>query len=335
MLTVAQKEASAKPPQGKNLAALQVKATEQKVRSKEQSIADIIGDGGFKKLSASQAGLLYRECHYENQTRDLGPGGQQHMQVLADLMKRDEWRERDAIQFARLNGKYIIVNGHHRLGGQEQSGKTIEWTLVVYDCNTIGDVAKLYTKFDTNVRTRTNQQVLNALDLSNSLGLSKTLVERLYSAVPLIACNLNTSKTYYDPMVQKLIDRRVEWLEHLAPQARIYEECVQNAERDLKSRLFAHGPLAVAMFTIKHQLPKAREFWTGVADNDGLRRGDPRHTYVTTLNSGRRDHSGTAWMSASLAATAWNAYYDDRRITFLRTVQGAAIRVSGTPLAKA
>lgn len=330
MLNVAQKEADAKPkvpPRGNHLAALKMKST-------EQSIAEIIGDGGFKKLSASQAGFLYRECHYEMQNRDLLQGGKEHILVLADIMKRGEWRERDAIQFARLDGKFIIINGHHRLAAQEHAGVALEWVIVVYDCLDAGDVAKLYTKFDTNARVRSNTQVLGALNLSDEIGLSRAFIERVYSAIPLLAANLRTGLADRVPLISRAIDRRVEWLRHIAAEARLYENAIRKADSSLRSKLLVQGPVCVGLLTFKHCPDKAEVFWSGIAENDGLRRGDPRHAYVNAIRDIRRSHKGSAWLSVGLAATAWNAFYANRSLTQVRVTPGMQVRVLGTPLAK-
>jgi hypothetical protein len=74
----------------------------------------------------------------------------------------------------------------------------------------------------------------------------------------------------------------------------------------------------------------AEEFWRGAARNDGLRKGDPRHTYVRTVLVPSAVN-GTAWRTASTAAVAWNAFFRKRELHVLRPNENRKIAILGTP----
>lgn len=308
--------------------------TAAKVKTTFDVIRDILRDGGPVKISASQAGLIYRECRYWNQDRDLKKAGQDHIKVLTEMMRRGDWREKDTLQFACLDGSYTILNGHHRLGAQEASGKTLLWNVTVYQASDIAAIDKLYTTFDTNVRMRSNEQILNALDLTDELGLPRQMVEALYRAVPLVNENLKTGAKDRDVVTRNAINQRVAFMRNLAPQARLLEQCIEKAAVNLKKRLMSQGAFSVALITLKYQEATAVEFWRGVAENDGLRVGDPRRAYVTSLLETAR-FGNSAKNTVAVAAAAWNAWYSKRRANFFKPGSATTIRLLGTPLDKA
>jgi hypothetical protein len=94
---------------------------------------------------------------------------------------------------------------------------------------------------------------------------------------------------------------------------------IERAKALLQKRgLLTPSVVAVALLTLRDQPAKAKEFWDGVAMDDGLRRGDPRHTLVKTLRD--RPLRGSHSEGGRIASTAWNAYYSNRELTFIRIV---------------
>ena len=94
-------------------------------------------------------------------------------------------------------------------------------------------------------------------------------------------------------------------------------------------RLVSSQAVAVALVTIKHQREKAEAFWTGLAKDDGLRRNDPRKALLIDFGNrewGRKSSDGC--VSTSLA---WNAYFSGRALSQIKIVNGAGVRILGTP----
>lgn len=288
---------------------------------------------GFVLLSSADAGKLLAACRYERQVRDLTAGGKKHASVLADIMKRGAWRAKDKLDFALVNGKYVIVNGHHRLTAQAISGVTIEWTVVIHDCSNMEAVADLYYSFDTNLRIRSRQNILSATGIAEEMDLPATALSALYLAIPLIEANFDFSRAVRDPIIERVIDRRLERMRGLRKETAEFDAAIEGAPHRLKKRLRQQGPMSVALMAFRHQPDAAAEFWSGIAENDGLRRGDPRHTYLRFLNAeiGVGKKSGSAEDSARAAATAWNAFFEGRQITFIKTTSGP-LRIAGTPI---
>lgn len=294
-----------------------------------RSRLDSVVRDGFVTMTAGDAAMVLANCRYP-QKRDIVQAGNDHKQVLAEIMKRGNWRAKDKIDFARVNGKLLLLNGHHRLGGQAMSGKSIEWTIVIHDCKTQDEAEALYYSFDTNTRARSNATILNAISFDEKLGVSKSLSEALYRAAPFLASGLHFGRVGRDVLADRLIDRRLDAVLQFAEEARIYEKCIASAPPRVKIKLLTAGALTVALVTIRHRREAAVEFWTGVAENDGLRKGDPRHTYLNALMSNSR-RGGMAAATACLAALAWRHYYNGTTCAYLRVVESPQPAIAGTP----
>lgn len=287
---------------------------------------------GFVTFTPGDAELVLRECRYERQTRDLTAQGSTHIAVLADIMTRHQWRDYDKLDFAVVGGKVILINGHHRLGAQVASKKAINWIVVLHDCQTMAEVAELYYTFDTNNRVRGYGTILDVVGAADLLGVAKGTADAVFRAVPLIAANFDFAKSAQDPVVNRVIDRRMELVKAFQKEAIDWEKAVAGTTAALRKRLTTQGALAVALMTFRYAKDDADSFWGGVAENDGLKKGDPRHTYVNVLLQGGT-RIGTSQATARQAAVAWNAWVSGRELTFIRTTE-APLRILRTPVGR-
>ena len=94
------------------------------------------------------------------------------------------------------------------------------------------------------------------------------------------------------------------------------------------------GVMAVALYTLRHQPARAHEFWHGVAGNDGLRKGDPRAALIADLLFNRTLNVGSHRQKVQQPALAWNAFCEGRDLKIIKCIDGAALTLWGTPLAK-
>jgi hypothetical protein len=249
------------------------------------------------------------------------------------MMRRNLWRPHDKLDFARLpDGTLILVNGHHRLSAQEQAGRPIEWTVVIHDCPSTQAVGKLYHDFDTNIRLRSDNQILGAEGLSGELRVSPTVAAAVFGAIPVIAAGLNTSKKARDLVSERIYDVRFDLVREHADAARAFEACLEPAEWDLKRRILRNGSTAVALVTLRHAKRKAEAFWSLIAEDNNLERGHPCHTFIKTIRSNAA--GTTAWFSAAWAAAAWNAYMRGDHPRFFQIGEPRPIKVIGTPFEK-
>lgn len=306
-------------------------ATVTKLEPRVQRDLSFIQEG-FVEFSAVQANTVLMECPFDGQRKI----GKDHVKVLADMMKRDKWEAKDKLDFAMLHGQPILVNGYHRMHAQVSCGKAIRWTVVIHQCATMDQVRNLYYRFDTNTRLRAPTQILNAVDFAERNALSKTMAQALYRAVPLIANDFSDAPKDRDILTAKVTDRRIAFAKEYLQAAQKYEEAISGSIVGFKSKFYSAGVCAVALVTFRFQPIAAMEFWTGVALNDGLRRGDPRQTLNNYLTANSvRGNGGRITRSAFGPSIAWNAYYDERELQIIKIYEGREISIDGTPWERA
>jgi len=288
---------------------------------------------GTVKLSASQMHLIMRTCVHPTQAkiRNLDkPSARQHIAVLADLMKRGDWLPRRQIDFALLDGWLWLMNGNHRGEAQVLSGQTIEWTIEITPVVSEVQLHRLFYKFDTNTRGRSDRQILAAVGFSGKADLPHEIRKSLYSAALTLLHDFDLQKRKTDPIHSRNIDRRLQMAQAWIREAVIFAECIDPAEPKLKKKLRASGVMAIALATLRYQRERAIEFWSSVAANDGLRKLDPRHTLVTDLLT-RNYRGGTAKQIVVVPALAWNAWFAGETRKSLRVTDNSKVVILGTP----
>lgn len=97
-----------------------------------------------------------------------------------------------------------------------------------------------------------------------------------------------------------------------------------------KKQLCRAAVASVAFVTLHHCGGKAEEFWSGVANDDGLKRGDPRKALLKELLKGEANRLPRHARSI-IPATAWNAWHRGDEIAFIRVSTSSRLRIRGTP----
>lgn len=289
----------------------------------KQEVLDFLYEG-FCRISAVEMNRVLQVCQYEHQRAV----NQNHVAVLADLMKRDRWQPKSQIDFAVLDGKYILINGYHRAYAQVRSGKPIEWSVVFHKCRNEAALRELYFAFDTNIRIRGTHDILRANEFADTHGVGRVMAEALYRAVPFIASGFETNPKKKNLLVAKQVDRRLEVAGDYAKAAARYEACLEGLGGVRKKKLLSGSVTAVAVITLRYQSAKAWEFWTGVANNDGLKRGDPRQALINDMMT---REGGTPVTTFAPAMIAWNAYFADRDLKLIKVLDSFVPSIAGTP----
>jgi hypothetical protein len=198
----------------------------------ESTLVKTLVRQGFVRWTSKEAALVLGETAFPGQTRHLKSAGQEHIKVLAEMMRRDLWRPFDKLDFSRLpDGRLILVNGHHRLSAQELAQRTIEWAVVIHDRGTMEEVSQLYHDFDTNVRLRTQDQIIDASGLDDELGLSKKIATAVFTAVPLIATGLDPSKASRDLLTERIYGLRYSLVKEYRDAAKALELALKSCRR--------------------------------------------------------------------------------------------------------
>lgn len=282
---------------------------------------------GDMEISAALGQRIIDEARFDGQ-RNID-----RIYVLKHLenISRGQWF-RSAIAFCIVDGKLYLVNGWHRIFALVESKKTLPFSIVLHECEDLYDVASIYARYDSVQRARTSAHIVDAYKLDARLGVSSVVAKAVYGVTPLLLNDLrpiyHNDPTSLTAKVQIGInDIRLGLALKYESEARAYEAILSKVKGRWKKLLLSVNVLAVALVTLKHQREKAAFFWTGVAEDNGLLKGDPRKALVDYL----KDNGGEN--TPMIAGQAWNAFYRGTAlVTVRRRKDDNTVRILGTPI---
>lgn len=292
--------------------------------SDQQGVRDFLTEG-VTRLTPLEMNRALQNCGYEHQ-RTIS---ERHVLVLADLMRRDKWQSKSQIDFAVLDGQFILINGYHRAYAQVRSGKTIVWNIALHQVKSESDLRSLYYAFDTNVRPRTARDILNAAEFGTVTGATGEIAKSLYAAVPYLANKFVMDKNNRNFLVERQVDRRLEIASQYAKAALRLEAAIEGMPGNRRIKFKSGAVTAVAVATFRYQGDTAWTFWNGVANLDGLKRGDPRLALASDFMS--RKVNSAKLESIAPAIIAWNAFYNERQLQLIKVLDSFVPVIDGTP----
>jgi hypothetical protein len=282
---------------------------------------------GRLNVTPAFAGRVLAEMNYEAQ-RALSP---LHVAFLADHMRRGTFRPGSQIAFAKLGEKLILTNGQHRLQAVVDSGRPVEFQILIQELETPEQLAAAYYTFDRGARARGIGDVLSSVGIVEKHGIPKRVANAVFQAYPMLVSGFESSHSVGDPAARN-DDVRLVALENWWPLATAFYKLTDAAPRWAKERLTTSQGVAAGMVTIKYQPKAAEAFWSGVAEDSGLQRDDPRKTLLT-------DMASRAWRRSSLdgchvVASAWNAFFEGRPLKIIRVHDRSRLAFAGTPIGR-
>lgn len=287
-------------------------------------LENIIKEGRFK-LTADLASRILEEAAVPWQRKIEKP----HTDLFVDAIRRGTYYP-SQVAFGRLNGRLFYVNGYHRASALVEAGGAIDVQILIIDVESEDDLRALYHRFDVLERKRSLTEILQAMKVGEDHDISKGGARSCYQAVGLIINNFRNLHYLNDPIKARSVDKRMDAARTWWPYMVEYERCIQAAPSHVKAKLLRYGCAAVGLVTLRYQPEEAGKFWVGLAENDGLAKGDPRSTLLIDMNT-RRLAATASNQAALTAALAWNAYFENRRLAIIKIAQGAKIRIAGTP----
>lgn len=280
---------------------------------------------GRLAVGPALASQILADHNYDRQ-RSLRPG---HVAELAGLMRRKAFLPGSQIAFARVGKQLFLINGQHRLNAVVEAGREVEFQVMIVGCRNMEDVARHYYTFDRLVTARSDADVLKAVRIPETHGISPSMARGVWQAVPLIEHDFERVNYAHDPE-RRDDDRRLglcaPWWQH----AGTLEAILQKAPAWVRKRMLNPQAVAVALVLLRDQPQEAAAFLSGIVEDDGLRRDDPRKAFLISLAS-------RAWRRQSLdgcitMAYAWNAFFLRRPLSQLKVVQNARFRLEGTAM---
>ncbi len=286
---------------------------------------------GVISLSPGTAKKILDELNFPGQRKIDSRRVFAHVHAIV----KGDWMESYPIHFAALpDGRIWLVDGQHRLTAISSQQAPTPVSVRIVSVGSEKEARTFYVGFDGAGSVRTNVQILDAIGIGEALGLTNRTTRAVYEAAPLLLNGLEPicgAKAQKEHAMIHMQSSRLAVVNEWAKQAKQYEDITKAAGKGLYEALKRTGPTAVGLYTLRHQPARAIEFWTGVANNDGLRRGDARHTLIGDLMT-RDVTNGAVRQRVQQSVLAWNAYCQGRDLKIIKCIVGAEIVVWGTPL---
>jgi len=219
---------------------------------------------------------------YENQR----PLRMYHVNFLANEMTRGRFSPTVTIFFCIFNGKSHLVNGQHTLSAIKESGVSQSLVVARKSVATNQELSEMYFRYDIN-KKRTLQDAIISLDLPKIYNTTNTAVERTCRATTWIyygfISKYDFPAKYRDNLShQDRIDLALPWMDY---SDRIMNNTIAPCESISRNNIAKSSILSVALITMKYRPEDAMKFWKQVAQNDGLKIGDPRRTLHEWMRS--------------------------------------------------
>jgi len=297
----------------------------------EQHASDLVREAAslaFKEgrmiITPALAQVVLDVMNYDRQR----PTYAHHVALIADLIFRRKWTAGSQIAFGRLAGRLHLINGQHRMRGVIQANVPIEVQVIIHDVRSEDELAALYYRFDVVSRQRSNREVLNAVGVAEKQGVTHATAEAVYAASAMLANGLSM-QSYQHNHKHRSVDHRLDLAAEWWPAARVAEAALSKAAPVMRRRILAASVFGPMLATMRYAQTEAMEFWRGVAENDGLRRGDARWLLVNALVEASERGGGSR--RTAQCALAWNAWYETRKLSILKVPQNYVLRLAGTP----
>jgi hypothetical protein len=307
-----------------------------KLQSKSHDISAIIhsaiarSKGEPIKLSPGTAQRILDEANFPGQRKISNRNLQDHMYTI----NSGAWDGRYPLSFAEFNdGSLWMLDGQHRLTVIVMHGVALPVTVQLFRVSNEEDARILYAGFDKKNSIRTESETLHALEIHTKLGVKQVTANALFKALAVISNNMEPFRR--ESFAAGIsTGARMNTMHDWAAEAREFERIASLAAAPIIRKLRGAGCMAVVLYTLRHKPALAKEFWEGVAMNDGLRRNDPRAALIADFFT-RTLSAGHARQSVQSPTLAWNAFCEKRDLKIIKCLPEAQIIIWGTPLGRA
>lgn len=305
----------------------------EEAQKKPHEVRDIImcmlskSQDGVITLPPGIAQRIIKETNFEGQR----PFKQWRADIHAKRIDDGQWVPEFAVYFVQLaDGRFWLVDGQHRIVAIGIGNRSVRIRVCIIHVADEAHARRVYSQFDRSESVRSTTEILSAVQVDKRFDLGLEYSRRVFIAAGLIENNLERPRAGSEA---NTADSRIDCIENWAKEALLFKQDTEPSTGIHRNRLRSGGTIAVAMLTYRYQPEKAHEFWSGIANNDGLRRGDPRHTFLRDTET-RSLRSGSSRQSVQAPSLAWNAFFADRELKIIKCIDGAPIVILGTPYRK-
>ncbi len=278
-------------------------------RGQEASVNGVVAQGAPVRTDVTTVtpDVARGWVEYFNYARQR-PIRQGHVDYLASAITMGELVTLE-VRFAEWpNGNRVIVDGQHRLRALMAAGRSLPCVAIYYRVESDEDVARLYASIDRQT-TRSTMDAVRAYGIEERTGATRDVLRRVAYAAPILSARFSREYGKHKSLI-----RRAEAVEEWVEEGKAFYAATRGGTSEVESLLRRAPVLAVALATFRHAPELAETFWGGLAREDGLRRGDPRHKLLSWMRNMPIVRVGSSILYCMYVAAAWNAFYEGRTL---------------------
>lgn len=287
---------------------------------------------GIVKMAPGVAGRILEEMNFNGQRKIKEHRVVKHSARISNGL----WKASFPITIVCIqNGGMWLIDGQHRLTAIARNSQSWPVTVIIAKAESEDEARRLYAGFDEPDSGRSSYEVIDAVGLSEELALPRSFTSRLFCALPVLRNGLEPlsgSEIEAGKYVRLFgTDSRLADIGDWKREAEQYLQVIKKTTGKIRQKLNTVGVMSVALYTLRYQPAKASQFWHGLAENDGLRRDDPRATLLRDMME-RNASAGSNRQTVQVPAAAWNAFCEGRPLKIIKCITGAPLTVWGTPV---
>ena len=269
-------------------------------------------------VTPEKARHLRDTAHFERQrTINL-----KNVQRLANEIQAGRLTDGTQIYLCELpNGELRIANGNHTLEAVYLAGKPQLLTMTTKKVKDLNEIGSIYAVFDT-------QKGRTWLDSAKAMGIDQEVPnsQKILSAVRIIQSGFQISTG------RASVHETLNNVHSYQAEAVRFEELKKGSLSDSARLMTRAGILAVILETLRHQPSLAFEFWTEVAEDDGLSNDNPAKALLNWLRRNpNASGAGSQRDHVLAAAQAWNTRFKDEERQIIRVSKTNSFYLLGTP----
>lgn len=284
-------------------------------------------------MTPDQAKMFREEANFDLQR----PLREANVKRLLAEMKAGRFIPGTPIYFATLpDSRMLALNGNHTLEAitRLDPDAEVELTAIYQPVANLQEAAQIYSAMDLH-RLRSWTDSLRAYGADKLIDDSTYWTTTIATGLGFMMSGFTVSndESIMDEAqiaVRHSRELRVQIIRASEGPAKLY---VAAASAGPDRKLFKRSAVAgVGIEIMRYQPSAGTEFFTQMAQDDGLRKGDPARALLHYLRNNRSGSGSDRTLHAKAVASAWNAFFARRQIQFVRpgnTIGG--VRIDGTP----
>lgn len=229
------------------------------------------------------------------------------------------------------DGSEHIVNGNHTLEAVYATLDTIAetgipqlLTLTRAHVADLDEAGRIYAVFDL-------QKTRSWGDSVKAVGVGSDVPNTMYVLAAIGVIRRGFFHNWKYGGRERLTE--IAMLEEYRNVAEMFDHCIKGAPHHNARMLKRAAIMAVVLETLRYQPSLAVEFWSAVAQDEGLTKGRPERALLNWMRNNKAGGSEGRRLQSAAAAAAWNAAFRGEHRDMVKPNQMSVFFLLGTPYA--